>query len=116
MIILKGRPFNRYIKLIEVAPISFSLKTIEEQNSIYSMFSQIFNACPTKIQFITLSLPSNLRKQLEILDMEIETEKNPQCKEVGKAYKEKLIRIFIAGLASTDIFNVPGPSPEVAER
>lgn len=91
MIILKGRPFNRYIKLIEVAPISFSLKTIEEQNSIYSMFSQIFNACPTKIQFITLSLPSNLRKQLEILDMEIETEKNPQCKEVGKAYKEKLI-------------------------
>ena len=92
MIILRARPFNRYVKIMEILPISYSLKTTYEQNDIYRMFARVFNACPSRVQFITLSLPSNLKKQLEILDGEISTETNEDCIQVGKTYKEKLIK------------------------
>lgn len=92
MVVLKAKPFNRYVKIMEIAPISYALKTVGEQNNIYYQFSKIFNVCPRKIQFITLSLPSNLKRQLEILDGEIQAEKNENCIEVSNNYKQKLIK------------------------
>lgn len=92
MIVLKGNRFNRYVKIMEIAPISYSLKTVDDKNNIYYQFSKVFNSCPAKIQFITLSLQSNLKKQLEILDDEIAGEKNENCIKVSETYKEKLIK------------------------
>ena len=91
MIIIKGKPFNRYVKIIEVSPISYSLKTNSEQNRIFDTFKGVFSAGPTRMQFITLSLKANLKKQIAILDKEISEEQNEQCAEVGKKYREKLV-------------------------
>lgn len=90
MIIVNENPFDRYVKILEVQPISYSLKTVSEQNSIYNSFARIFNVLPTHSQFITLSLVSNLEEQLEIIDSEIASEQNEECKNVGQIYRKKL--------------------------
>lgn len=91
MIIVKTKLDNRYVKIIEVSPISFSLKTSADQNRIYESFASIFSAGTTRMQFISLSLKANLKKQIDILDKEIATEKNKECAKVGELYKEKLV-------------------------
>lgn len=90
MIVINANPFDRYVKILEVQPISYSLKPVSEQASIYSSFARIFNVLPTHSQFITLSLASNLEEQLEIIDSELASESNEECKKVGKIYREKL--------------------------
>ena len=91
MIIVKSKNIDRYVKIIEVAPISFSLKTSSDQNRIYESFANIFSAGTTRMQLISISLKANLKKQIDILEDEIATEKNKECAKVGELYKEKLI-------------------------
>ena len=98
MLIIDDGSFNRYVKILEIQPISYSLKTLSEQNNIYASFSRIFNALPTHSQFITLSLASNLEEQLEIIDSEIASENNKECINVGKIYREKLYNLQKDGI------------------
>lgn len=98
MIVVNANPFDRYVKILEVQPISYSLKTVSEQSNIYSSFARIFNVLPTHFQFITLSLASNLEEQLEIIDSEIASETNDECKKVGAIYREKLCNLQKDGI------------------
>ena len=90
---------NRYIKIMEVKPITFGLKSYGEQNRIFSSFQSVLKVCPNKIQLTAMSFPANLEKQLDVLDQEIALEKNSSCLEIDKQYKDKLLEAQKFGIS-----------------
>ena len=83
---------NTYIKIIEVKPIPYFLKSIKDRNAIYSTFCRMLKSSPFDIQIKTVSLSSNLSVQLEILEKEKNEENNARCVEIDNEYKKRLLR------------------------
>lgn len=88
IIITKDR---RYIKVMEVKPITFDLKTSNEQARIFDSFQQVLKVAPDNVQLTVMSFPANLEKPIAILDSEIAKETNEKCLEVDYAYRDKLV-------------------------
>lgn len=82
---------KRYIKIMEVKPINFDLKSFSDQNNIFESFQQVLKVAPNNVQLTVMSFPANLEKPIAILDEEIKNEKNKKCLEVDYAYRQKLI-------------------------
>lgn len=90
IVIVDNKGTKEYVKILEIKPITYSLRTNNDKNSIYNAFSSIFTVCPTNIQFISMTLPATLKKQIDILEKDMEKEKNESCLKVDEAYKQKL--------------------------
>lgn len=98
IIVDNGSKFKEYIKILEVKPITYSLRSNGDKNRIFQTFMSLFTVCPTNLQIISMTLPANLKKQLDVLENDIENEKNPNCLLVDEAYKEKLLESQDNGL------------------
>lgn len=82
---------KRYVKIMEVKPITFDLKSYSDQNEIFNTFQQVLKVAPNSVQLTCMSFPANLEKTISILDKEISTERNKNCLEVDYAYRQKLL-------------------------
>lgn len=71
---------HRYIKLIEVVPINFLLRSAREQRSIIYSFISYLKISPVKIQFKVLTKRADLNKHTEIVRREMEAETDPNCR------------------------------------
>ena len=82
---------NRYIKIIEVEPINFMLRTGEEQNNITYSFAGWFKIANIKLQFKSITKKADSERHIELLKKDMVGETVEQAKELSKAYI-KLIR------------------------
>ena len=84
---------HRYIKLIEVVPINFLLRSAREQRSIIYSFISYLKISPVRIQFKVLTKRADLNKHTEIVRREMEAETDPNCRSLQEDYLKLINRI-----------------------
>lgn len=94
---------NRYIKILEVEPINFTLRTEEEKSNIIWSFASWLKIANVKLQFKSITKAADSEKHIELLKKDMVGEKNEKTKELSKAYI-RLIRDIGAQEALTRRF------------
>ena len=84
---------HRYIKVIEVVPINFLLRSAREQRSIIYSFISYLKISPVKIQFKVLTKRADLNKHTDIVRREMEAEEDPHCRMLQEDYLQLINRI-----------------------
>ncbi len=77
---------NRYVKILEIEPINFMLRSAEEQSGIISTFASWLKISPIKMQFKSITRRADSDKHIALLREEIEREDNERCKTLGEGY------------------------------
>lgn len=84
---------HRYIKVIEVLPINFLLRSPREQRNIIYSFVSYLKISPVKIQFKVLTKKADTKKHKEIVLKEMERESDPNCRKLQEDYLSLINRI-----------------------
>ena len=84
---------HRYIKVIEVMPINFLLRSAREQRSIIYSFISYLKISPVKIQFKVLTKRADLNKHTDIVRREMENETDEGCRMLQEDYLNLINRI-----------------------
>ncbi len=82
---------RRYVKIIEVVPINFLLRSAREQRNIIYSFISYLKISPVKMQFKVLTKRADINKHLETVQKELELETDERCQLLQEDYV-KLIR------------------------
>lgn len=82
---------GRYIKILEIEPINFMLRSSEEQYGIISSFASWLKISPMRLQFKSITRKADSDKHVGMVKKELEDEENEQCKHLGEGYV-KLIK------------------------
>lgn len=77
---------GRYIKILEIEPINFLLRSSEEQYNIISSFASWLKISPMRLQFKSVTRKADSDKHLAMVRSELEEEENPHCREQGEEY------------------------------
>lgn len=77
---------NRYIKILEIEPINFTLRSTEEQNNILYNFASWFKVANTRLQFKSITKKADSERYIALLRKDFEAETNPRTKELLKSY------------------------------
>lgn len=94
---------KRYIKILEIEPINFMLKSPAEQYNIICNFASWLKISPLKMQFKSITRKADSEKYIRVFREELEKEKSIQCQKLGEDYinlikdvgnKEALTRRF----------------------
>ncbi|MFP5522038.1 VirB4 family type IV secretion system protein [Peptococcus simiae] len=70
---------GRFIKLMEVMPINFSLRSYSEQASIISSFAKALRNMPSNVQFKIVSKRADVSQFVDKIKNEMALEKNSHC-------------------------------------
>ena len=84
---------HRYIKVVEVVPINFLLRSAREQRSIIYSFISYLKISPVKIQFKVLTKRADLNRHTDIVRREMEQETDPHCRMLQEDYLQLINRI-----------------------
>ena len=82
---------RRFVKVLEVIPINFLLRSEREQRSIIYSFITYLKISPVKLQFKVLTKRADINKHLEIVKQEWMQETDERCRVLQEDYA-KLIR------------------------
>ena len=82
---------HRYVKIIEVVPINFLLRSAREQRNIIYSFVSYLKISPVKLQFKVLTRRADINRHLEAVREEMKSETDERCIALQKDY-EKLIK------------------------
>ena len=77
---------GRYVKILEIEPINFMLRSSEEQYNILSSFASWLKISPMKLQFKSITRKADSDKHVAMIRKELESEDNEQCKAMGEDY------------------------------
>ena len=77
---------GRYIKILEIEPINFLLRSSEEQFNIITSFASWLKIAPIRLQFKSVTRKADSDKHIAMLRKELDGEPNQQCKELGQEY------------------------------
>lgn len=77
---------DRYVKIIEILPINFLLRSSEEQYNIISSFATWLKVSPMKLQFKSVSRKADSDKHVAMVREELSREENQQCRQLGEEY------------------------------
>jgi hypothetical protein len=84
---------RRYVKIIEVIPINFLLRSAREQRNIIYSFISYLKISPVKLQFKVLTRRADINKHLETLREEMRTETDERCLALQRDYENLIRRI-----------------------
>ena len=94
---------GRYIKILEIEPINFLLRSTEEQVNIISSFAGWLKISPMRLQIKSITRKADSDKYISLLQKDLEQENNSKCRQLGDEYiqlikeignKEALTRRF----------------------
>lgn len=94
---------SRYIKILEIEPINFMLRSDEEQYNIICSFASWLKISPIQLQFKSITRKADSDKHIAMLREELDADESEQCKRLGEGYirlikdvgsKEALTRRF----------------------
>lgn len=84
---------HRYVKIIEVMPINFLLRSAREQRSIIYSFISYLKISPVKMQFKVLTKRADINRHLESIREEMKYETDERCLALQKDYENLIRRI-----------------------
>ena len=70
---------HRYVKIVEVVPINFMLRSAQEQRNIIYSFVSYLKISPIKLQIKVLTRRAEINRHLDTVRKEMEQETNEQC-------------------------------------
>lgn len=79
---------NRFVKIVEVLPINFLLRSSSEQRSIILSFMSYLKIAPPNIQLKVLSRKADIQEYIDKIDEEAEKETDERCKILQEDYAE----------------------------
>ncbi len=77
---------GRFLKILEIEPINFMLRSDEEQFNIISTFASWLKISPMRLQFKSITRKADSDKHVAMVRKELETEENDQCRSLGEGY------------------------------
>ena len=82
---------GRYLRILEVEPINFLLRSAREQKSIIYSFVSYLKISPVKIQIKVLTKKADINKHLDLVRQQMRNEKDEKCRMLQEDYL-KLVR------------------------
>ena len=82
---------HRYVKILEVVPVNFLLRSAQEQRSIIYSFISYLKIAPVKVQFKVLTKRADIDRHVQAVRRELERETDPHCRMLQEDYL-RLIR------------------------
>lgn len=82
---------NRYVKLVEILPINFLLRSPAEQRNIIFSFMSYLKIAPVNMQFKVVSKKADIQEYIEKIREEAEKETDERCRILQEDYA-RLIR------------------------
>ena len=82
---------RRYVKVVEVVPVNFLLRSAQEQRGIIYSFISYLKIAPVKVQFKVLTKRADIDRHVEGVREELARETDPHCRMLQEDYL-KLIR------------------------
>lgn len=77
---------RRYVKVVEVVPINFLLRSAREQRSIIYSFVSYLKISPVRLQFKVLTRKADIGRHLDTVQREMAQETNEQCRLMQEDY------------------------------
>ena len=77
---------GRYLKILEIEPINFALRSSEEQYNIISSFASWLKISPVRLQLKAITRRADSDKHVALVKQELSQEENPQCRAMGEDY------------------------------
>ena len=77
---------NRYIKILEIEPINFMLRSAEEQYNIISSFASWLKISPIHMQFKSMTRKADSDRHIAMIRQELENEDSEQCRHLADGY------------------------------
>lgn len=77
---------RRHVKIIEVEPINFLLRSAREQRNIIYSFISYLKISPVKMQFKVLTKRADINRHLETVKSELEQETDERCRLLQEDY------------------------------
>ncbi|MDD3279554.1 MAG: ATP-binding protein [Lachnospiraceae bacterium] len=77
---------HRYLKILEIEPINFLLRSAREQQGIIFSFISYLKISPVKLQIKMISKKADINKHLEQSRSELKQESDPRCQELQRDY------------------------------
>lgn len=77
---------GRYIKILEIEPINFLLRSDEEQMNIISSFASWLKISPMRLQFKSITRKADSDKHIAMVRKELAEEDNEKCRELSEDY------------------------------
>ncbi|MEF2816203.1 MAG: hypothetical protein U0N40_06965 [Oscillospiraceae bacterium] len=77
---------GQYIKILEIEPINFMLRSEEEQYEIICSFASWLKISPVHLQFKSITRKADSDKHIAMLRKEMATEESEQCKKLSEGY------------------------------
>lgn len=84
---------HRYVKILEIEPINFLLRSAREQQSIIFSFISYLKISPVKLQIKMISKKADINKHLNQAQLELERETDPNCRQLQKDYIQFVRRL-----------------------
>lgn len=84
---------HRYVKIIEIVPINFLLRSAREQKNIIYSFVSYLKISPVKLQFKVLTRRADINRHLETIREEMREETDGRCIALQKDYELLIQRI-----------------------
>lgn len=84
---------HRYVKLVEIIPINFLLRSAREQRNIIYSFISYLKISPVKLQFKILTKRADINKHLDSIREEMKYETDERCLALQKDYENLIRRI-----------------------
>nr|WP_325304256.1 hypothetical protein [uncultured Oscillibacter sp.] len=75
---------GRFLKILEIEPINFLLRSDEEQWGIISSFASWLKISPTRLQFKSVTRKADSDQYIAGLEADLEKEEVPACRELGR--------------------------------
>lgn len=77
---------RRFVKIVEVIPINFLLRSTREQRNIIYSFVSYLKISPIRVQFKVLTRRADINLHMETVRREMEVETNEQCRLMQEDY------------------------------
>lgn len=84
---------HRYVKILEIEPINFLLRSAREQQGIIYSFISYLKISPVKVQIKMISKKADINKHLAQAKRELDQEENPRCRELQEDYIQFVQRL-----------------------
>ncbi len=77
---------GRYIKILEIEPVNFLLRSEDEQFNIISSFAAWLKISPMQLQFKSITRRADSDKHVTMVKQELQNEESDRCRHLGEGY------------------------------
>lgn len=84
---------HRFVKIVEVVPINFLLRSTREQRNIIYSFISYLKISPVKMQFKVITKRADINRHLKTVEREMKQETNEKCKLLQQDYSQLIRKI-----------------------